>query len=65
MIVQGKFWDKRKNKIAVIEITFSSASQMSFSNSATNFKQSFKVSLDKQEQFSRRNCLLIHGLPEN
>ena len=27
--------------------------------------QSFKVSLDRQEQYSRRNCLLIHGLPEN
>ena len=26
---------------------------------------SFKVSLDRQEQYSRRNCLLIHGLPEN
>ena len=27
--------------------------------------QSFKVSLDKQEQYSRRNCLLIHEFPEN
>ena len=27
--------------------------------------QSFKVSLDRQEQYSRRNYLLIHGLPEN
>ena len=27
--------------------------------------QSFKVSLDRQEQYSRRNCLLIHGLSEN
>ena len=27
--------------------------------------QSFKVSLDRQEQYCRRNCLLIHGLCEN
>ena len=27
--------------------------------------QSFKVSSDKQEQYSRRNCLLIHEFPEN
>ena len=27
--------------------------------------QSFKVSLDLQEQYCRRNCLLIHGLREN
>ena len=27
--------------------------------------RSFKVSLDKQEQYSRRNCLLIYRLPEN
>ena len=26
--------------------------------------QSFRVSLDRQEQYSRRNCLLIYGLPE-
>ena len=28
-------------------------------------KQSFKVSLDRQEQYSYRNCLLIHDVPEN
>ena len=27
--------------------------------------QSFKVSLDRLEQYSGKNCLLIHGLPEN
>ena len=27
--------------------------------------QSFKVSLDRQEQHYRRNCWLIYGLPEN
>ena len=26
--------------------------------------ESLKGSLDRQEQYSRRNCLLIHGLPE-
>ena len=25
----------------------------------------FKVSLERQEQYSKRNCLLIHGLPES
>ena len=30
-----------------------------------NTIQSFKVSLNKQEQYSKRNCLLIHGLPES
>ena len=27
--------------------------------------QSFKISLVRQEQYCRRNCLLIHGLCEN
>ena len=27
--------------------------------------QSFKVSLDRLEQYSVKNCLLTHGLPEN
>ena len=27
--------------------------------------QSFKVSLDRQEQYYGRNCWLIYGLPEN
>ena len=27
--------------------------------------QSFKVSLDRQSQYPRRHCLLIHGFPEN
>ena len=27
--------------------------------------QYFKDSLDRQEQYFRRNCLLIYGLPEN
>ena len=27
--------------------------------------QSFKVSLDRQEQYFRKKFLLIHGLPEN
>ena len=27
--------------------------------------ESLKGSLDRQEQYSRRNCLLIHGLPES
>ena len=27
--------------------------------------QSFKVSLDRQEQYSSRNCLLVHGLSQN
>ena len=27
--------------------------------------QSFKVSLDRQEQYYRRICSLIHGLPKN
>ena len=26
--------------------------------------ESLKSCLDRQEQYSRRNCLLIHGLPE-
>ena len=27
--------------------------------------ESLKGCLDRQEQYSRRNCLLIHGLPES
>ena len=27
--------------------------------------QSFKVSLDRQDQYYGRNCWLIYGLPEN
>ena len=27
--------------------------------------QSFKFSLDRQEVYSKRNCLLVYGIPEN
>ena len=34
-------------------------------NDKTATTESLKGSLDRQEQYSRRNCLLIHGLPES
>ena len=27
--------------------------------------QSFKFSLDRQDVYSKRNCLLVYGIPEN